>query len=49
MNTRKRRKTKRGGKAYLKHIPNTSKRTIIKQIKENIGPKARVITDQYGS
>jgi len=39
----------RKGKAYLKHIPNTGKWTIIKQIKENIDPKARVITDQYCS
>lgn len=37
----------RNGKAYLKHIPNTGKWTLIKQIKENIDPKARIFTDQY--
>src|SRR3989344_548480 len=36
----------RSGKAYLKHIPNTGKWTLIKHIKENVDPKARIITDQ---
>lgn len=38
----------RNGKAYLKHIPNTGKWTLLKHIQENVDPKARVITDQFG-
>lgn len=38
---------KRGGKAYLKHVPNTGKWTLIKQIKDYVSPKARIITDQW--
>lgn len=38
---------KRDGKAYLKHIPNTGKWTLIKQIDLHVSPKARVVTDQY--
>lgn len=38
---------KRGGKAYLKHIPNAGKWTLLKQIKENVSPTARVITDEW--
>lgn len=37
------------GRAYLKHIPNTGKYTLIEQIKENIDPKARVMTDELMS
>lgn len=37
----------RGGKAYLKHIPNTGKWTLLKQVKDHIDPTARVITDEY--
>lgn len=39
----------RNGKAYLKHVPDTSKWTLINQIKENVDAKARVITDEYKS
>ncbi len=39
----------RGGKAYLKHVPNTGKWTLLKQIKEHVSPEARVITDEYRS
>lgn len=35
----------RDGKAYIKHIPNTGKWTLLEQIKKNVDPKARVITD----
>jgi transposase-like protein len=37
----------RNGKAYAKHIPNTGKWTLLKQIKENISPTARLLTDEY--
>lgn len=37
----------RGGKVYMKHIPNTGKWTLINQIKENISPDARIMTDEY--
>lgn len=37
----------RNGKAYLKHIPNTGKWTLLKHIQENVDPMARVITDQF--
>lgn len=37
----------RGGKVYLKHIPNTGKWTLLDQIKENVSPKARVLTDEF--
>ena len=39
----------RGGKAYLKHVPNTGKWTLLKQIQDHISPEARVITDEYQS
>lgn len=39
----------RQGKAYLKHVPDTSKYTLITQIKEHVDPTARVMTDQYVS
>lgn len=39
----------RNGKAYLKHIPNTGKWTLLKQIRENVSPQTRVITDEFGS
>jgi transposase-like protein len=38
---------KGGDKAYLKHIPNTGKWTLLKQIKDHVDPQARVITDEY--
>lgn len=38
---------KRRGTAYLKHIPNTNSYTLINQIKENISPKAFVMSDDY--
>lgn len=37
----------RKGKAYLKHIPNTNMWTLIGQIKENVNPKAFVMTDDF--
>lgn len=37
----------RNGKAYAKHIPNTGKWTLLKQIKDHIDPTARLITDEY--
>lgn len=39
----------RGGNVYIKHIPNTGKWTLINQIKENVSPKAKVYTDEFGS
>lgn len=38
----------RDGKVYLKHIPNTGKWTLLKQIKDNVSPKAKVYTDEWG-
>ncbi len=38
---------KGGDKVYLKHIPNTGKWTLLKQIEENISPTARVYTDEW--
>jgi transposase-like protein len=40
---------KRGGKAYLVHVPNTGKWTLLKQIQEHVSTEARVITDEYQS
>jgi len=37
----------REGKVYIKHIPNTGKWTLLQQIKENISPKARIMTDEW--
>lgn len=39
----------REGRAYLKHVPNTGKWTLINQIKDNVDSTARVITDEFGS
>ena len=39
----------RGGKAYLKHIPNTGKWTLIQQVREHISPKAFVMTDELAA
>lgn len=39
----------RGGKVYARHIPNTGKWTILKQVQEFISPEARVMTDEYRS
>lgn len=38
---------KGGAKAYLRHIPNTGKWSLLKQIKDNVDPQARIITDEY--
>ena len=38
---------KRDGKAYLKHIKNTGKWSLIEQIDQYVSPKARVVTDQF--
>ena len=38
---------KGGNKVYLKHIPNTGKWSLLKQIKDHVDPQARVITDEY--
>jgi len=40
---------KRGGKIHLRHIPNTGRWTILKQIKENISTDATIYTDQLGA
>jgi len=49
MGMAQRSETGKGGvKAYLKHIPNTGKWTLLQQIKENVDSTARVITDEYG-
>lgn len=37
----------RGGKVYIKHVPNTGKWTLITQIKQNVSPKARILTDEW--
>jgi transposase len=37
----------REGKVYIKHIPNIGKWTLLKQIQENITPKARIFTDEW--
>lgn len=37
----------RHGKVYIKHIPNTGKWTLLKQIKDNVSPRARIFTDDY--
>ena len=37
----------REGKAYLKHIPNSGKWTLLQQIKKYVDPKAHVITDEF--
>ncbi len=39
----------RKGKAYMKHIPNTQKWTLINQIKQNIDPKAHIMSDEYSA
>ncbi len=39
----------REGKVYIKHISNTGKWTLLDQIKNNIDPKARILTDEYKS
>lgn len=40
---------KRGGKVYLKHVPNTGKWTLINQVRQNVDSTARVFTDQWGA
>lgn len=39
----------RGGKVYMKHIPNTGKWTLLKQIKENISSTARIYSDELAA
>lgn len=39
----------RQGRVYLKHVSNSGKWTLLKQIKENVSPQTRVITDEYRS
>lgn len=39
----------RGGKVYMKHVPNTGKWTLINQIRLKVSPTAKVFTDDYGS
>lgn len=39
----------REGKAYIRHISNTGKYTLIEQIKTNVSPTARVLTDELMS
>ncbi len=38
----------RGGKIHLRHIPNTGKWTILKNVKENVKTDAIIYTDQLG-
>ncbi len=38
----------RNGKVYLKHIPNTGKWTLLKQIQDNVSPKAQIYSDEWG-
>lgn len=38
----------RKGRAYLKHIPNTGKWTLLEQIQKNVDKKASIMTDNYG-
>lgn len=37
----------RGGKVYMKHLPNTGKWTLLKQIKENVTTNARIYSDDW--
>lgn len=37
----------RKGNAYLKHIPNRDKSTLIKQVKDNISSTAHVMSDEF--
>jgi len=37
----------RKGKAYFKHIPNTGKWTLLKEVREHVNPTAHVMTDEY--
>ena len=39
----------RGGKVYMKHIPNTGKWTLLKQIKDHISPGARIYSDDWAA
>lgn len=39
----------RGGKVYMKHVPNTGKWTLLAQIKQHVDPKARIYSDEYAS
>lgn len=39
----------RDGKVYIKHVPNTGKWTLLNQIRANVSPNARVMTDEWGS
>ena len=39
----------RGGKVYIKHVPNTGKWTLLAQIKENVSPQARILTDEWAA
>lgn len=37
----------RGGKVYIRHIETNGKWALLKQIQENISPKARIFTDEW--
>lgn len=37
---------KRQGEVYLKHVPNTGKWTLLQQIKEQVDPTARIMSDE---
>lgn len=39
----------RNGKAYLKHIPDASRITLITQIQENVSKEARIMTDSWSA
>ncbi len=39
----------RKGKAVLKHVPNTGKYTLLKEVKDNINPTAHIMSDEAGA
>ncbi len=39
----------RKGNVYIKHIPDTSRYSLLTQIKEHVDPKARIHTDEFAS
>jgi len=39
----------RKGRVYLKHVSDTSRFTLVSEIKRHVNPTARVITDQHAS
>lgn len=39
----------RGGRTYLKHVPDTGRKTLLDQIQKTVSTNARLITDQNPS